>query len=228
MRTPGGWAEARGRRWPPRGRRGRPTPVPLAIVAGALVSALALGACGGDGDEGGTAAADAGNGARGASADGRDAPDPDAIRADVEELLSDHDRVVNQIIADPGVVDDRDGLLVQEYLSLFEPGSEFAEGILDAWAADGAEGISIRPYDDEHPANVTTVDGEIEVVSPDEVRVPFCLEQRQITYRGDQPVQGLPLLERQGESVVVRVDGEWLLRDRNVFGDRTGCGGEAS
>jgi hypothetical protein len=207
---------------PPRrrsGRRRRSWPLVVAIVAGA---GLLLGACGGDGDGGEDQASsgDAGDGAQ------RQASDPEAVRSEVDDLLANYDRVVNQIIADPGVAADREDPLVQEYLTLFEPGSDFAEEVLDAWVANGEEGVSVRPFDDQHPANRTRLDGEIEVEPADEARVPFCVEQRQNTYRGDQLVQGLPLLERQGEIVAVRVDGEWLLQRRDVFGDRSGCRGE--
>lgn len=202
----------------------------LLAVAVAVGLTVLLGACGDDADGGrseaaGDRAADDRGGRHG---DEPEATDPDEVRPYVEDLLRSHDLVVDQIITDPGVAADRDDPLVQQYLRLYEPDSDFAEGILDAWAADGEEGVSIQPYDDAHPANATTIDGEIEVVSPDEVRVPFCLEQRQIVYRDEQPVQGLTLLERPGEVIAVRIDGEWLLRSRNVFGDRSECGGEGS
>jgi hypothetical protein len=202
-------------------RRLRP---PLAVVLG---GALLVSACGGD-----DGSADQASGGSGESQHTRstepEATDAETVQPYVEDLLQRYDGIVNDIVADPGVAADRDSLVVQQYLDLFEPDSEMASQVLDTWEADGAEGLSIRPYDDQHPANVTRIDGEIEVVSPDEVRVPICIEQRQRIYRNDQLVQGLPLLEQAGESVVVRVDGEWVLRSRRVFDDRSGCGGEGS
>jgi hypothetical protein len=201
----------------------------LSLLAISLSGGVLLGACGGDDHR---ASADDSTDETGESRQSGstqpEATDAEAVQPYVEDLLETYDEVVNEIIADPGVAADRDSLLVQEYLSLFEPDNEFAEQVIDRWVADGEQGLSIQPYDEEHPANVTTIDGEIEVVSSDEVRVPLCIEQRQNTYRDDQLVQGLPLLERPGESVVVRVDGEWLMRSREVFGDRSECGGEGS
>lgn len=207
------------RRRPEPRRRARPW-VAVAAVVVLTGAGLLLGACGGDDGEGTDAAAD--EPGRGDRAEGA-ATDPEVVRSEVEDLLDSYDRVVNQVIEEPGVVADRDDPLVQEYLSLYEPGSDFAEGALDAWESDAEEGMSTRPFDDEHPATRTRLDGEIVVESSDELRVPFCVEQRQSTYRGDQLVQGVPLLERQGEITAVRVDDEWRLRRREVFGDRSGC-----
>jgi hypothetical protein len=196
------------------------------LLAAGLGGGLVL-ACGGDDARGGDRAAPAGE-SRHSRRTAPEATSAEVVEPYVEDLLASYDEVVNEIVADPGAAADRDSLVVQEYMSLFEPDNELAEQVLDRWEADGEQGLSIRPYDEQHPANVTRVDGEIEVVSPDEVRVPLCVEQRQRTYRDDQLVQGLPLLEQAGESVVVRVDGEWLLRSRRVFDDGTQCGGEES
>jgi hypothetical protein len=200
----------------------------LLLLAVTLSGGLILSACGGDDGASADDATEETGESQQTGTTEPEATDAEAVQPYVEDLLESYDEVVNEIIADPGVAADRDSLLVQEYLSLFEPDNEFAEQVIDRWVADGEQGLSIRPYDEEHPANVTTVDGDIEVVSRDEVRVPLCIEQRQNTYRDDQLVQGLPLLERPGESVVVRVDGEWLLSSREVFGDRSECGGEGS
>jgi hypothetical protein len=193
----------------------------LALLA--VGGALLLGACGGGG--GSEARADETGGDSGGrrSRGEPEATDPEVVAPYVEELLADHDRVVNEIMAEPQVAADRDHDLVQEYVRLYEPGSDFVEGALDTWVAQDEEGVSILPYDDAHPAHHTRLHGEIEVVARDEVRAPFCLAQRQITYRDGEVVEGLPLLERQGEATVVRVEGEWRLRERQVFGDRTGC-----
>jgi hypothetical protein len=228
-----GWSEVR----PAADRRLRA--LSGAVAAGlALGGGVLLGACGDDredrdgGDGGGArsgARADEAGPSDGAGP-GRaepEATDPEVVEPYLEDLMARHDQVVNQLNASPEVAGDRDDLLVQEYLHLFEPGSDFVEGALDAWVAQGEDGISIRPYDDEHAASRTRLAGPIEVVSPDEVRAPFCLEQRQRTYRDGELAQGLPLLERPGEVVAVRVEGEWRLRASDLLSDRTGCGQEA-
>jgi hypothetical protein len=180
-------------------------------VAGALLSV----ACSGDGG---------GDGASDAAADGGSSRlDTDRVHDEIVRLLADYDAVVNQIIAEPGVTDDASGPLVEQYLDLFEPDSEFAGQALETWRANAADGISIEPYTEGRPANLTRLDGDIEVVSDDEVRFPTCSEFRQLVYEGDRVVEGLPYKEQPGESVAVRGDDGWVLRRRDVFTDVPEC-----
>lgn len=149
--------------------------------------------------------------------------DADQVEDDIVRLLADYDAVVNQIIADPAVTEADDHPLVEQYLDLFEPDSEFAGQALETWRANAADQISIRPYDDAHPANRTRLDGDVEIVSDDEVRFPTCSEFRQLVYEGDEVIQGLPLMEQPGESVAVLVDDSWVFRRRDVFTDVAEC-----
>jgi hypothetical protein len=181
-------------------------------VAGALLLSVA---CAGD---------DGGDGASDAAADGASSRlDTDRVHDQIVRLLADYDAVVNQIIAEPEVTGDPSGPLVEQYLDLFEPDSEFAGQALETWRANAADGISIEPYTEGHPANLTRLDGDIDIVSDDEVRFPTCSEFRQLVYRGDRVVEGLPYMEQPGESVAVRIDGGWVLRRRDVFTDVPEC-----
>jgi hypothetical protein len=149
--------------------------------------------------------------------------DADEVRDQVTSLLVEYDDVVNQIIADPQVTHDPDGPLVERYLDLFEPDSEFADQALETWRTNADQGVSIKPYDDEHPANLTRLDGDVEIVSDDEVRFPTCSEFRQLVYEGDRVVEGLPFMEQPGESVAVLSDDVWVFRRRDVFTDVPEC-----
>lgn len=152
------------------------------------------------------------------------AGDPDVVRPHVEELLRDYDRVADAIVADPGVAADRDELLVQQLLHLFEPGSDHAERRLDAWAANGEAGVSMRPVDDGHLTNESRLDGAIEVVSEDEVRFPTCDEQRyEVLDRQGRVIRRAEHFRRPGQGIAVRVDGEWRLRRLDVFEGTAGC-----
>jgi hypothetical protein len=182
-------------------------------VAGALLVSLAC-TSGGSGGEPGD-----GSSGEGASA----VADADRLEVEIVRLLADHDAVVNQIIADPSVTETGDHPLVAEYLDLFEPDSEFAGQALETWRTSAADAVAIRPYDDAHPANLTRLDGDVEVVSDDEVRIPTCSELRQLVYEGDRLVEGLPYVAQPGESVAVLVDGDWVLRRRDVFVDVPEC-----
>jgi hypothetical protein len=190
-----------------------------AAIAGVLVLSTA---CSGDDDTGDPGGSGAGDGETSARAGA------DRIEGEIVRLLADYDAVVNQIIADPQVTVDPDGPLVEQYLDLFEPDSEFARQALETWRSNAAQGISIEPYDDEHPANLTRLDGDVEIVSDDEVRFPTCSELRQLVYEGDRVVEGLPLMEQPGESVAVLVDDDWVFRRRDVFTDVPECATEGS
>lgn len=196
-----------------------------ALAAGLALGGLLLTACGGDA-VGGTEprADDPGGGAeRHRPGAEPEATDPGAVVPYIEELLARHDKAVDQLNADPERAADHDDQVVEEYVHLYEPGSAFAGQALDAWVAQADEGIAIHPYDEGHPATRTRIDGQIEVVGPDEVRVPVCVEQRHLTYQDGALAEGVPLLERQGEMLAVRVDGQWRLRVSDVFTDRSGC-----
>jgi hypothetical protein len=154
----------------------------------------------------------------------RDESDTDAsenaagdVENDVARLVADYDGAVNQILPRPGVADDPDDPLIAEFLDLYEPGSDRAAEVVSAWRTMASEGRHIEPYDDEHPAVASRLDGDVEVVSDDEVRFPLCVESRQIVYEGDAAVEGTPLLEQAGEGVAVRVDDGWVFRERNLF-----------
>lgn len=195
------------------------TPPRSAVIASALgvLLLLAAVACGGGDDE------SAGTGSTEDASAASATADPDRLENEILRLLADHDAVVNQIITDPAVTESGDDPLVEQYLDLYEPGSEFADQTLETWRSNAAEGISIRPYDDAHPANLTRLDGEIEVVSDDEVRFPTCQELRQIVYQGDRVTSGVPFQAQAGESVAVLVDGSWVFQRRDVFVDAPEC-----
>lgn len=195
----------------------------LRLATVAVAGAALLAACGGDdatADRASELSSDSGR----TSDTEPPADDPEAVRPFVEDLLERYDEVTDQIVADPAVAADRDDLLVQEYLSLFEPGSDYAEQRLESWAANGEAGVSMRPVDDQHLTNESQLDGEIEAVSDDEVRFPTCDEQRfEVLDRQGRVTQRTELFVQPGEGVAVRVDGEWRLRQLDAFEGTAGC-----
>jgi hypothetical protein len=194
-------------------------------VAGLLAGgAMALGACGGDDDDAGRPGVDQARTA-GSAADGEpEATDAATVQPYVERLLIDYDGVVNQIVGDPDVAADPDHPLIQQYLDLYEPDSAFARQLVDAWAERGAEGLATRPFDDAHPASLTRLDGDIEVVSGDEVSFPACIERRLVVVDGEgRTVQRTRYREQRGEGIAVRLDGEWRLRELAVVEGTARC-----
>jgi hypothetical protein len=148
---------------------------------------------------------------------------PEAVVPYVEDLLARYDQVVNQIIADPEVATDPDHRLVEQYLSLFEPDSQFAEDALAAWADSAETRRVVEPYSEDHPAYAMSLDGEPEVVNGDEVGFPVCIERRLRVYEEGVLRQETPYFAEPGAGVAVRVDGTWRLShlDRSV--DLAGC-----
>jgi hypothetical protein len=149
--------------------------------------------------------------------------DADQVQDRIGRLLADYDDVVNQIIANPQVTEDPEDPLVQQYLDLFEPDSEFARQALDTWRNNAADGITIEPFDPANPANLTRLDGDVEIVSDDEVRFPTCSEFRQLVHQNGRIIEGLPFMEQPGQSVAVLDDDGWVFRRRDVFTDVTEC-----
>ena len=185
-----------------------------------------LSACGGDDAGGDDDAGRSGGGADELAASDAEpeATDAATVQPYVENLLVEYDDVVNQIVADPHVAGDPDHPLVHQYLDLYEPGSDFAQRLIDVWAERGAEGLSTQPFDDEHPAILTRLDGDIEVASGDELSFPACVERRLIVVDGEgRTTQRTPFGQQQGEGVAVRVDGEWRLRELAVLNGTATC-----
>jgi hypothetical protein len=153
------------------------------------------------------------------------ATDPEGVRPYLVDLLARYDDVVNQIVVDPSVAGDREHPLVEDYLSLFEPDSQFAEDALAAWVDDGESGRSVQPYDESRLPFTTYVDGDIEVLAQDEVVFPLCVERRTLVYEDDVLRQQTPFFADVGSGAAVRVDGRWRLRSLGVSGGQASCGG---
>jgi hypothetical protein len=202
-------------------RRARVAGVAAAWLLTAVAAAGLAGGC--SGNEGGAAASD----------DGAAAPDrsteppgsePDAVRPYIDTLLADNDEVVNEIVADPSVARDATHPLVEEYLGLYEPGSEVAAALVDRWVARAEEGLVTQPFSAAHPPTVSSIDGEVTTVSDDEVGFPYCLTQRLVVLNHDGVVQNRVALRHQrGEGAAVRVDGHWRLREISVREDTGRC-----
>ncbi len=213
-----------------RGRPGAPWGAPWAALWLFLALApLPVLACGSDADAG--PAAGEGDAAGGARAPDRSTEPPgsdtDAVRPYIETLLGRNDRVVNEIVADPSVARDESHPLIEEYLDLYEPGSEPAADLLGLWVQRADEGLLTRPASDAHPATVSSIDGDLATVSDDEVGFPYCLAQRLVVVGPDGTVQQRVALRLQrGDGVAVRVDGRWRLRELSVRADTGRCESE--
>jgi hypothetical protein len=215
-----------------RGRTGAPRCAPWAALWLLLaVAPLPVAACGSDGDADAGAVAGEGDVAGGVRAPDRSTEPPgsdvDAVRPYIETLLGRYDRVVNEIVAEPAVARHPTDPLVEEYLDLYESGSEPAADLLGLWVERADAGLVTRPLSDAHPATVSSLDGDLVTVSDDEVAFPYCLTQRLLVVGPDGEVQQRVTLRLQrGDGVAVRVDGRWHLREVSVRADTGRCESE--
>jgi hypothetical protein len=150
--------------------------------------------------------------------------DGEAVRPFIEDLLARYETSLNDILADQQVAQDSSDPAVEEYRDLFEPGSDAAEQTIAGWQANADEGVTVEPSEAGTPAVASWLDGEIEVVSDDEVTFPTCDEHHYGVYDAQgEPIEDVQLVDQPGEGVAVRVDGEWRLRELEILGTETGC-----
>jgi hypothetical protein len=198
--------------------------LPRAVAVVLLGSLIAAAACGGDDDE-------VGPGTTRPRGDGTTSTteppgtEPADVQPYITNLLARYDELTNQIVAEPSVATDRNSRLIRDYLALVEPGSD-AEGAIETWVDSAAQGITIRPYSDDAPAFATSVNGEIETVSEDEVTVPTCETQNYRRYDGQgRETEFVTEQSVPGEATAVRVGGQWRLRRIDIASNVVGCGG---
>jgi hypothetical protein len=155
-------------------------------------------------------------------------PAPDGYKIDevaphLRDLLERYDEVVTEIVADPEVADDEDDPLVQEFLSLFEPGSDFAAGSLEGWERYAGTGVTLAPLADGQTVNKTVLEGAVTTVDEDEVSFGQCTVLQYVLHRNGEEAERTDRKLLPGNGRAVRVDGEWRLVDISTPPDLRGC-----
>lgn len=141
----------------------------------------------------------------------------------LQDLLDHYDEVVTKIVADPSVVNDPTDPLVEEFLSLFEVGSQFAQGSLDGWAKYAQDGTTVKPLVANYPINVTRLEGPPHTIGEDEVSFGQCTTLNLVTYKNGQEQQRFDRTLLPGDGRAVRVENHWLLVDISTPEDTKGC-----
>jgi hypothetical protein len=148
---------------------------------------------------------------------------PDEVAPYLQDLLQRYDEAVTKIVADPEVANDPDDPLVQEFLSLFEPGSDFAAGSIEGWTTFADQGTTLTPVADGEQVSETTLEGQMQPVGDDEVTFGHCTVLRYVLYRDGDESQRVERQLLPGNGRAVRVDGHWRLADITTPPDLQGC-----
>lgn len=201
----------------------RRTPVAIAIAT-TVAASLLFGACSSDDD----AATDEGEDTTvdndtTTTPDEPAADDPVAVHDNVQDLLDRYDEVVTEILADPAVAADRDDPLVEEFLSLFEPGSDFAQGSLEGWTSYADEGTTLEPISSDHPVSETKIEGAPVTVDDDEVTFTQCTVLRYVLNNDGQEQERVEARLLAGNGGAVRIDGHWVLTEITTPPGMQGC-----
>jgi hypothetical protein len=202
-----------------------------ARLAGAVLVLLILAAaCTGDDDSGGSDESTKASSNRDRSTtttsvatDEPPGTKPIEVADYLQDLLDHYDEVVTKIVADPSVVEDHDNPLVEEFLSLFDPSSDFAAGSLEGWAKYAADGTTVTPLVAGYPINVTRLEGPPVTVDEDEVTFGQCTTLNLVTHQNGQEQQRYDRKLLPGNGRAVRVDNHWLLVEITTPEGMQGC-----
>lgn len=152
-----------------------------------------------------------------------DANHPDEVAPHLRELLRRYDEVVTRIVADPEVANDADDPLVEEFLSLFESGSEFADGSLEAWQRYAGTGVTVAPLSEGEPVSETKIEGPMYPVDEDEITFGQCTVLQYVLYRNGDEAERAERRPLPGNGRAVRLDGRWVLVDISTPRGIEGC-----
>lgn len=205
----------------------RRRPNAAGVTAVALLLAVAVaGACSPGDDEveadDGIEGVDLGDGGGGGQPSAEE--DVEAVTGLVEDLLAGYEETVNAIVVDQSVALDDGSAEIEAYRALFEPGSEAVADAVEGWRANAEAGVEYRATDPSKPPIGSWLDGDLEVVSGDEVTFPTCDEHHMETLDGDgRVVETIEVVGMAGEGVAVRVGGRWYLRDLELLPDAPAC-----
>jgi hypothetical protein len=195
-----------------------------ATVLLGVAGPLLLAGCGDDAAGGDRAA----SGSNETTDDRRDdeplATNPEAVAPYIENLLDEHNYVVDQVLADLEVAGDAQDPLTERYLALFAPDSDVPDRLLDEWAEMSARGERFEPHEPGQPINTVRLDGDVEAVNEGEVRFPICndLQFRRVDASG-QVIVDYPPRQHRGRGFAQHVAGEWRLWRIDTYSDTSGC-----
>jgi hypothetical protein len=198
----------------------------LRVLAAATVALTLTAACGGDDDESAdeSSATTATTAPATTAASDEEPPgtDPEAVEPYLDALLRRYDEITSQIVADPEIAADGEHDLYTDLRSVMDPNSEMTDAIVQALVRRGEQGSSQTALDDSELPVERAVDGDVETVSPTEVRFPVCNRfNYRITGAGRYEVSDGR--EERTQGIAVSVDGHWVISRLEGNDDPVGC-----
>jgi hypothetical protein len=151
------------------------------------------------------------------------AAEPNDVVPYLEDLLAGYDAAVNEIVTDPSVAEDPGSPVIEELMALFEPGSTFATGSVDGWAAQSDEGTALAPTSADQDINTTVLEGPPTRIDDDTVMFGHCTVQSYVVVRDGDEERRAERVLLPGNGRAVRIDGHWLLQEITTPPDTQGC-----
>jgi len=188
----------------------------LATVVMAL-TLLAIGACGGGGDERGSDSDDSSSPTTESPTTSTQPPGTDAAAVEpiVADLLGRLDVVSTEIIGDPGaVINDPNSPALAELEEIFAPGDAY-DARLDTYRQNAEAGIKVVPVNASQ-VTTTAVVGDLTTIDADSAEGFLCILN---TYRSSGSPSGEELKDHvpnPGRVTAVRIDGVWKIQQVDI------------
>jgi hypothetical protein len=141
----------------------------------------------------------------------------------IEDLLARYDEAVNKIVGDPEIAEDASDPTVEEFTSLFEPGSDFAAGSIDGWVTQAQQGTKLQPASPDRGVNTTHLEGPPSRLDDDTILFGQCTIQSYVVVENGRQTRREDRKLLPGSGRAVRVDGHWLLKEITTPPDAQGC-----
>ena len=184
-----------------------------------VVLALGVGGCGDD-DDGAAGDEDTTTTTRPTTTESR----PPTIEEQVQDLLHTYDDLIRQITADPEVASDPRNPLYDQLRGLMAPNTVTTAAVVNALVSQGNRGVSQQPQGDAELPIERRVEGRVENVSQEELRVPICTHLNYGLFNSDdQQIERVDARVEPAVASIIRSDGSLRIRQFETVEDESRC-----
>jgi hypothetical protein len=190
-----------------------------ASLAVLVVLGLGVGACGDD-DDSASGDEDTTTTTRPTTTESR----PPGIEEQVQDLLHTYDDLIRQITADPEVASDPRNTLYDQLRGLMAPNTVTTAAVVNALVSQGNRGVAQRPQGDANLPIERRVEGQVENVSEDELRVPICTHLNYGLFDSeDQQIERVDARVEPAVATIIRSNGSLRIRQFETIEDESRC-----